>query len=51
MGFLYNADILQKAGFASPPATWDEVTSQATAIKAKGCSNTRCRSAWRRKVG
>ena len=36
MGFLYNADILAKAGFAVPPASWDEVTSQAAAIKAKG---------------
>lgn len=36
MGFLYNAEILQQAGFAAPPATWDEVTSQAAAIKAKG---------------
>lgn len=36
MGFLYNADLLQKAGFTSPPATWEEVTAQATAIKAKG---------------
>jgi multiple sugar transport system substrate-binding protein len=36
MGFLYNAEILEKAGFTTPPRTWDEVASQAAAIKAKG---------------
>jgi multiple sugar transport system substrate-binding protein len=36
MGFLYNADILAKAGIAAPPTTWEELTSQASAIKAKG---------------
>jgi multiple sugar transport system substrate-binding protein len=36
MGFLYNADILAQAGFTTPPTTWEEVTSQAAAIKAKG---------------
>lgn len=36
MGFLYNAEILEKAGFTTPPTTWEEVTTQAAAIKAKG---------------
>ncbi len=36
MGFLYNAEILAKAGFTKPPESWEEVTSQAAAIKAKG---------------
>jgi multiple sugar transport system substrate-binding protein len=36
MGFLYNAELLGRAGFDAPPATWDEVTAQAAAIKAKG---------------
>lgn len=36
MGFLYNAEILEKAGFTTPPTTWEEVTAQAAAIKAKG---------------
>ncbi len=36
MGFLYNADILAQAGFTKPPESWDEVTSMASAIKAKG---------------
>ena len=36
MSFLYNADILAKAGIPAPPATWDEVVSQALTIKSKG---------------
>ena len=36
MGFLYNAEILEKAGFTTPPTTWEEVTTQAAAIKAQG---------------
>src|SRR5207245_632987 len=34
--FVYNTDHLQRAGFAAPPATLDELTKQAEAIKAKG---------------
>lgn len=34
--FVYNADHLQKAGFKAPPATLEEWTRQAEAIKAKG---------------
>ena len=33
--FVYNADHLQKAGFSAPPATLDDWTKQAEAIKAK----------------
>jgi multiple sugar transport system substrate-binding protein len=29
----YNRDLLQKAGFQAPPATWDEFTTQCQAIK------------------
>ena len=36
MGFLYNADILAKAGISTPPSSWAEVISQAATIKAKG---------------
>lgn len=36
MGFLYNAEMLAKAGITNPPATWEELTSQAATIKAKG---------------
>ncbi|GAC1340350.1 MAG: extracellular solute-binding protein [Acetobacteraceae bacterium] len=38
MSFLYDAEMLAKAGIAAPPATWTEVTEQAKAIKAKGLS-------------
>ncbi len=36
MAFLYNSEILAQAGITVPPTTWDEVTTQAKAIKAKG---------------
>jgi multiple sugar transport system substrate-binding protein len=36
MGFIYNADMLKKAGIAAPPTTWAEVTDQAKIIKDKG---------------
>jgi multiple sugar transport system substrate-binding protein len=39
MAFLYNADMVAKAGFAAPPKTWDEVTEQALAMKAKGLAD------------
>src|SRR5262249_39494255 len=34
--FVYNADHLQRAGLAAPPATLEELTRQAETIKAKG---------------
>ncbi len=40
MAFLYNADMLAKAGFTSPPATWDEVVAQSLAIKSRGLSDS-----------
>lgn len=36
MAFLYNAEHLEKAGIKAPPATWDEVVTQARQIKAAG---------------
>ena len=36
MSFVYNKDILDQAGIAAPPSTWDDVTAQAKIIKAKG---------------
>lgn len=36
MAFMYNAAILRKAGFSTPPTTWEQVLEQAKAIKAKG---------------
>lgn len=38
MGFIYNADMLTKAGIAAPPTTWAEVVDQAKIIKDKGLS-------------
>jgi multiple sugar transport system substrate-binding protein len=37
--FVYNADHLQRAGFAAPPASLEELTKQAEAIKAKGIAD------------
>jgi multiple sugar transport system substrate-binding protein len=34
--FMYNQDILSKAGIAAPPTTWEELVDQATIIKQKG---------------
>jgi multiple sugar transport system substrate-binding protein len=34
--FMYNQDILTKAGIAAPPTTWEELVDQATIIKQKG---------------
>ncbi len=33
---FYNKDLLQQAGFSAPPKTWEELMTQAQAIKAKG---------------
>ncbi len=33
---FYNKQMIKDAGFENPPATWDELVTQATAIKEKG---------------
>jgi multiple sugar transport system substrate-binding protein len=33
MSFMYNADILRRAGITNPPTTWDEVIEQSLRIK------------------
>lgn len=38
MGFIYNTDMLRKAGYSAPPKTWAEVSEMAKAIKGKGLS-------------
>lgn len=38
MAFLYNAEILEKAGIKAPPTTWAEVVDQSKIIKDKGLS-------------
>jgi multiple sugar transport system substrate-binding protein len=35
MGFIYNAELLDKAGIKAPPQSWNEVTEQAKIIKDK----------------
>ena len=36
MTFLYNASMLEIAGFAAPPRSWDEVIQQAQVIRRRG---------------
>ena len=36
IAYIYNADILQKAGIAAPPSTWSELADQCVAIKKAG---------------
>lgn len=36
MSFMVNTEVLQKAGIAEPPKTWDEVVQQALKIKQSG---------------
>jgi multiple sugar transport system substrate-binding protein len=38
MGFICNAGLMEKAGIASPPASWAEVVEQAKIVKSKGLS-------------
>ncbi|MBV8165872.1 MAG: extracellular solute-binding protein [Alphaproteobacteria bacterium] len=38
MGFMYNEEILAKAGIATPPETWDQVVEQSLKIKQAGLS-------------
>jgi len=33
--FIYNEDMLKRAGFSTPPVTWNDVTKMAVAIKQK----------------
>lgn len=36
MAFVYNDEMVKKAGFDGPPATWDELVKQSLAMKQKG---------------
>ena len=38
MSFMYNTDLLQRAGISAPPASWDEVVQQSQKIKQQGIS-------------
>lgn len=43
---FYNTDMLKQAGFDNPPNTWDELLTQAKAIKDKGISDTPIVGSW-----
>ena len=49
--FMYNKDILQKAGIAAPPATWEDLVSQAKIIKQKGLVEFPIIWSWNQKEG
>jgi multiple sugar transport system substrate-binding protein len=49
--FMYNKDILQKAGFNDPPATWEELADQARVIKEKGLAEFPITWSWNQKEG
>jgi multiple sugar transport system substrate-binding protein len=49
--FMYNKDILQKAGFNAPPKTWEELVDQAKAVKEKGLAEYPIVWSWNQKEG
>jgi len=49
--FMYNQDILTKAGFTAPPKTWEELVEQAKVIKQKGLSEFPVIWSWNQKEG
>jgi multiple sugar transport system substrate-binding protein len=49
--FMYNKDILQKAGISAPPKTWEELLDQAKTIKQKGLAEFPIIWSWNQKEG
>src|SRR5512143_489831 len=49
--FMYNKDMLQKAGFSTPPKTWEELVDQAKVIKQKGIAEYPIIWSWNQKEG
>ena len=49
--FMYNKDILTKAGIANPPATWEELVTQGKTIKDKGLVDFPINWSWNQKEG
>lgn len=49
--FMYNKEILQKAGIATPPKTWEELVEQAKVIKEKGLAEYPITWSWNQKEG
>ena len=49
--FMYNKDMLQKAGITAPPTTWEELVDQAKTIKDKGIAEFPIIWSWNQKEG
>ena len=49
--FMYNKDMLQKAGITDPPKTWEELVEQAKIIKEKGVVEFPIIWSWNQKEG
>jgi len=49
--FMYNQDMLQKAGITNPPTTWEELVDQAKTIKDKGVAEFPIIWSWNQKEG
>ena len=49
--FMYNKDMLKKAGIADPPKTWEELVDQAKTIKEKGIVEFPIIWSWNQKEG
>ena len=49
--FMFNQDILTKAGIAAPPSTWEELVDQAKTIKAAGLAEYPIIWSWNQKEG
>jgi multiple sugar transport system substrate-binding protein len=49
--FMYNKDMLQRAGIVAPPKTWEELVDQAKIIKEKGIVEYPIIWSWNQKEG
>ena len=49
--FMYNKDMLQKAGISAPPATWEDLVADAKIIKDKGLAEFPVIWSWNQKEG
>jgi multiple sugar transport system substrate-binding protein len=49
--FMYNKDMLAKAGFNEPPKTWEEMMDMAKALKEKGIAEYPITWSWNQKEG
>ena len=49
--FMYNKDMLAKAGITTPPTTWEELVDQAKIIKQKGIAEFPIIWSWNQKEG